>query len=40
MSVVNALPGGSVLVDAFVKKLNSAAEDAAVKATQFLKMRL
>ncbi|MBK7109339.1 MAG: DUF4197 domain-containing protein [Bacteroidetes bacterium] len=37
MSVVNALPGGSVLVDAFVKKLNSAAEDAAVKATPIFK---
>lgn len=33
MSVVNALPGGSILIDAFVQKLNSAAEDAAVKAT-------
>lgn len=37
MSVVNALPGGNVLIDEFVKKLNSAAEDAAVKATPIFK---
>lgn len=37
MSVVSAVPGGSVLVNEFVKQLNRAAEDAAVKATPIFK---
>lgn len=36
-SVVEAVPGGSLLVDALIEKLNRAAEDAAVKATPIIK---
>lgn len=37
MSVVSAVPGGSILVNEFIKQLNRAAEDAAVKATPIFK---
>ena len=36
-TVVEAVPGGSLLVDEFVKQLNRAAEDAADKATPIFK---
>ena len=34
-TVVESVPGGSLLVDEFVTQLNRAAEDAAEKATPF-----